>query len=188
MPNRIITKKNEELLTMDPETPVRPNTSGAVWPVLIAIPLLFVAFVIVLSLVKPPEELLTLRDTDDAMRLVQVLDLKDGADWYDLTQRRLNPPEGVPMHWSRLPDLPLLGVLTLAEPLLGRTAAVNLAATLTPPVLWVGFFAAFVWAVMPLVERSVWPMAGLVCLVCSPRMAISCRCGSIITAGSCCWP
>ena len=149
---------------MDPETPVRPNTSSAVWPVLIAIPLLFVAFAIVLSLVNPPEERLTFRDTDDAMRMVQVLDLKDGADWYDLTQRRLNPPEGVPMHWSRLPDLPLLSVLTLTEPLLGRTAAVNLTATLIPPLLWVGFFAAFVWAVMPLVERSVWPMAGMVCL------------------------
>jgi len=140
------------------------SDTHVVWPVLIAIPLLFVVFAIVWSLAQPAAERLTLPDTDDAMRMVQVLDLKDGAAWHDLTQRRLNPPEGVPMHWSRLPDLPLLGVLTVAEPWRGRAEAVNLAATLVPPLLWLGFFAAFVWAAAPLIARAAWPMAGLVCL------------------------
>ena len=45
--------------------------------------------------------------TDDAMRLVQVRDLLAGQGWFDLTQYRLNPPDGVAMHWSRLIDLPI---------------------------------------------------------------------------------
>ncbi|WP_382237730.1 hypothetical protein [Hansschlegelia quercus] len=69
--------------------------------------------------------------TDDAMRLVEVRDWLGGQGWFDLTQRRLNPPDGVIMHWSRLIDLPialLLKLFGLAMP--GDRA---LAATLT---LW----------------------------------------------------
>jgi len=47
--------------------------------------------------------------TDDAMRLVEVRDLLGGQSWFDLTQYRLAPPEGVRMHWSRLIDLPPRG-------------------------------------------------------------------------------
>ena len=54
---------------------------------------------------------------DDFMRVVQVLDWVDGQGWNDMVQRRVNPPAGVDMHWSRLADLPLTAVITLAEPL-----------------------------------------------------------------------
>jgi len=50
-------------------------------------------------------------DPDDQMRLLQVRDLIAGQGWFDLTQHRINPPEGLAMHWSRLVDLPLLAVL-----------------------------------------------------------------------------
>ncbi len=46
-------------------------------------------------------------DTDDAMRMVQVRDLIAGQSWFDLTQRRMAPPEGAPMHWTRAVDAPL---------------------------------------------------------------------------------
>ena len=75
------------------------------------------------------------RDTDDYMRLVQVLDLLDGAGWYDLRQERLNPPDGVAMHWSRLPDLPLAGVIALLEPITGRERAVMAAGIAIPAAL-----------------------------------------------------
>ena len=48
---------------------------------------------------------LRLPDTDDAMRLQQVRDWLSGQPFADLSQHRL--AGGLPMHWSRLPDLPL---------------------------------------------------------------------------------
>ena len=52
-------------------------------------------------------------DTDDAMRMVQVRDWLAGQGWYDLRALRLDPPTGVVMHWSRLVDLPIAGLIRL---------------------------------------------------------------------------
>lgn len=46
-------------------------------------------------------------DSDDAMRLIEVRNLLDGQNWFDMTIGRLDPPGGVFMHWSRVVDLPL---------------------------------------------------------------------------------
>jgi hypothetical protein len=46
-------------------------------------------------------------DPDDALRLVQVRDWLAGQSWFDVTQYRVSPPGGVPMHWSRLVDVPI---------------------------------------------------------------------------------
>ncbi len=46
-------------------------------------------------------------DSDDAMRAVQVRDLIAGQSWLDMTARRLDPPDGLFMHWSRIVDTPL---------------------------------------------------------------------------------
>ena len=56
---------------------------------------------------------------DDYMRLFEVRDLLAGQSWWDVTQYRLNPPEGASMHWSRLVDLPL----ALLAMIVGETAA-----------------------------------------------------------------
>ena len=64
---------------------------------------------------------LRLPDTDDAMRLVQIRDWLAGQRFADLSQHRL--AGGVPMHWSRLPDLVPGGLIALLTPLLGRHAA-----------------------------------------------------------------
>ena len=82
-----------------------------------------------------------LRGPDDFLRLVQVADWLDGQGWSDTVQRRLNPPAGVAMHWSRLADAPLAAVIRLSEPWLGRDGAVYLSALLVPPLLG-GLFAA----------------------------------------------
>jgi hypothetical protein len=52
------------------------------------------------------------QDPDSMMRLVQVRDLLGGQAWFDLMQHRLDPPNGLLMHWSRLIDAPL-AALTL---------------------------------------------------------------------------
>ena len=40
-------------------------------------------------------------------------------DWFDLRQYRLNPPVGANIHWSRLVDLPIAGLILALRPLVG---------------------------------------------------------------------
>jgi len=44
------------------------------------------------------------RDTDDATRLEMVRELLAGRGWYDQLLTRIDPPNGLWMHWSRLLD------------------------------------------------------------------------------------
>jgi len=71
-------------------------------------------------------------DGDDALRLQQVRDLLAGQGWYDLTQHRIAPPGGVPMHWTRVVDLPLALVIVLLRPLIGMAQAESAALALVP--------------------------------------------------------
>ncbi|MCJ7421301.1 AcrB/AcrD/AcrF family protein [Sphingomicrobium astaxanthinifaciens] len=75
---------------------------------------------------------LNLRDTDDNLRLLQVRDWLAGQGWYDLRQYRMLAPQGADIHWSRLVDLPLAGLIALTEPLIGVDAAERFAATVVP--------------------------------------------------------
>jgi len=50
-------------------------------------------------------------DNDDVMRLVEVRDLLAGQGWFDLMQYRLGLEGGTLMHWSRLIDLPIAGLI-----------------------------------------------------------------------------
>lgn len=54
---------------------------------------------------------LSLGDTDDNMRYLQVRDWLNGQSWWDLRQYRLDPPRGADIHWSRLVDLPIAGLM-----------------------------------------------------------------------------
>jgi hypothetical protein len=80
--------------------------------------------------------------TDDAMRLAQVRDLMGGQGWFDLTQTRLNPPEGVVMHWSRLVDLPIAATLGLAERALDGDAALKVMLAVWPALLFLAALLA----------------------------------------------
>lgn len=73
-----------------------------------------------------------LGDTDDNMRIMQVRDLLQGQDWYDLRQHRLNPPIGANIHWSHLVDLPIAGLILLTKPLFGGIIAEKIAVTVAP--------------------------------------------------------
>lgn len=75
---------------------------------------------------------LTFRDPDDALRLVQVRDFLAGQSWFDVSQHRINPPTGGPMHWSRLVDLPLAAIILLLRPLLGQALAEGIACAIVP--------------------------------------------------------
>ena len=73
-----------------------------------------------------------LGDTDDNMRMMQVRALLHGQDWFDLRQYRLNPPYGANIHWSRLVDLPLAGLMLLLQPFVGGPKAQLIAAGVAP--------------------------------------------------------
>lgn len=84
-------------------------------------------------------------DPDDQMRLLQVRDWLAGQSWFDLTQHRLNLPDGVPMHWSRVVDLPIAVVIVALRPLLGQLAAEHVALVVVP-LLTLGTVMALVAA------------------------------------------
>jgi hypothetical protein len=74
-------------------------------------------------------------DTDDAMRLVEVRDFLAGQGWFDLHQYRLDPPADLPMHWSRLVDLPIAVLIRLAEFVVPTATAEKLAMYLWPTLV-----------------------------------------------------
>ena len=73
-----------------------------------------------------------LGDTDDNMRMMQVRNLLAGQGWYDLRQYRLDPPFGANIHWSRIVDLPIAGIMLALRPLLGGANAETVAVALAP--------------------------------------------------------
>lgn len=95
---------------------------------------------VMLILYGPAIGTMDFRDGDDALRLVQVRDLIAGQSWFDTSQHRINPPTGGLMHWSRLIDVQIAGLILLLEPLLGRAAAEQWAAALYPPMLLLPLF------------------------------------------------
>lgn len=86
------------------------------------------------------------RDTDDALRYVEVHAFLNGQNWFDVSQHRINPPIGGPMHWSRLVDLPIAGLFLLFQPFVGAALADRIAMTLTPLGLIVAMFVMFALA------------------------------------------
>lgn len=80
-----------------------------------------------------------INDTDDAMRLVEVRDFLNGQGWYDLTQYRLDAPYGASIHWSRLIDAPIAGLILLLRPLFG-SGAETAAAYVYPALMLLGLF------------------------------------------------
>lgn len=103
-------------------------------------------------------------DPDDPMRLQQVRDLIAGQSWFDVTQYRMNPPLGAPMHWSRLIDVPIAALILLLRPLLGAGQA-ELAAIVAVPLLTL---AACMAASASLARRLLSPGAGLAAAALTP--------------------
>jgi len=107
----------------------------------------------------------SLSDTDDNMRFDQVRDWLGGQGWYDLRQYRLNPPVGFSIHWSRLVDLPLAGLILVLNPLLGAPLGYRWACAIAPllPMLLAFWMMAIV--VRRLVSAKSYPLA-LTILLC----------------------
>ncbi|MET0376315.1 MAG: hypothetical protein ABW128_18915, partial [Rhizorhabdus sp.] len=85
---------------------------------------------------------LVMWDADDYLRLQQVRDWLAGQSFFDVRQYRLDPPSGVAMHWSRLVDLPLAGLILLLQPVVGMVWAERIAVLVVPLITLGGAFSA----------------------------------------------
>jgi hypothetical protein len=74
---------------------------------------------------------------DDFMRLFQVRSLLSGQSWYDSTAYRMLLPEGADIHWSRLIDAPIAGLVYLMSPLMGQQLAERLTTIIWPTIILV---------------------------------------------------
>ncbi|HYA07373.1 MAG TPA: hypothetical protein VEF90_15920 [Xanthobacteraceae bacterium] len=95
-----------------------------------------------------PQTAVTLNDTDDAMRLVQVREFLGGHGWFDLHVARLQPPLGYDPHWSRLIDAGLAGLFIVFHHFTDAAFAERLMRAVWP-LLWllpaIGGAAAIAW-------------------------------------------
>jgi len=101
----------------------------------------------------------SLADTDDNLRISQVRALLAGQNWFDLRQYRLNPPLGANIHWSRLVDLPIAGIILLLRPIVGGADAERTAVAIAPmlPMLLLLFSLAL--TSRRLIDRRAYPLA-----------------------------
>jgi len=82
-----------------------------------------------------------------------------GQNWFDLRQYRLNPPFGANIHWSRLVDLPIAGIILALRPIVGGPDAERTAAAVAPmlPMLLLLFSLAL--TCRRLIDRRAYPLA-----------------------------
>lgn len=100
-----------------------------------------------------------LGDTDDNMRMMQVRGLLHGQGWFDLRQYRLNPPLGANIHWSRLVDLPIAGLILALRPLLGGAGAERWAVAIAPLLPALLMFGAVALTARRLIGAAAYPLA-----------------------------
>ena len=113
---------------------------------------------------------LSLSDTDDNMRLMQVRALLNGQGWYDLRQYRMNPPGGFDMHWTRIVDLPIAGLILAFRPFVGIFWAERLACGIAPLLPLSVAMASLSFTVRRLVSPVAWPLALVFLMLCTATM------------------
>ena len=102
---------------------------------------------------------LSLGDTDDNMRLMQVRAWLNGQGWYDLRQYRMNPPVGFDMHWSRVVDLPIAGLILFFRLFTSNSWAERLACGIAPLLPLAVVMVSLSAVVRRLVAPLAWPLA-----------------------------
>lgn len=113
-------------------------------------------------------------DPDDYMRLQEVRDWMAGQSWFDVTQYRINPPNGLLMHWSRLVDLPLAGAITLLRPFVGMTQAETIACIIVP-LATLGLIGLLIAALTRRLIGKPLALAAMACCVTAPEILWSAR-------------
>ena len=99
-----------------------------------------------------------LGDTDDNMRMMQVRGLLQGQGWFDLRQHHLSPPSGANIHWSRLVDLPIAGLILALRPILGGAAAERWAVAIAPLLPYLLLLFSLAVTTRRLIDRRAYPL------------------------------
>ena len=73
-------------------------------------------------------------DSDDVMRLVQIKDYLAGQSWFHTDQYRMGLAGGTDMHWSRLPDIPIILLTHIFDIFMPQEQALMWAFTIWPPL------------------------------------------------------
>ncbi|WP_176596868.1 MULTISPECIES: hypothetical protein [Sphingobium] len=115
---------------------------------------------------------LQFRDPDDAMRLQQVRDWLHGQGFWDVSQHRVNPPAGGPMHWSRIVDMPIAALIVLLRPLLGAAQAEIAACVLAPLLLLGGLTAALFQAARRATDSGIVALLAVALLLTTPTILV----------------
>ena len=102
---------------------------------------------------------LSLGDTDDNMRLMQVRAWLNGQGWYDLRNYRLDPPRGFDIHWSRIVDLPIAGLILFFRLFTSNAWAERLACGIAPLLPLSIAMLGVAATVRRLVHPLAWPLA-----------------------------
>jgi hypothetical protein len=97
-----------------------------------------------------------LGDTDDNMRMMQVRGLLHGQGWFDLRQHRL---AGSNIHWSRLVDLPIAGLILALRPLIGGAAAERWAVGIAPLLPYLLMLFSVALTARRLIDPRAYPLA-----------------------------
>jgi hypothetical protein len=106
-----------------------------------------------------------LPDTDDNMRIMQVRGLLHGQGWFDLRQYRMNPPFGANIHWSRLVDLPIAGLILGLRPILGGPGAERWAVAIAPLVPYLPLLTGLALTARRLIHPLAYPLVLVIILL-----------------------
>jgi hypothetical protein len=99
-----------------------------------------------------------LSDTDDNMRMMQVRALLHGQGWFDLRDYRMNPPFGANIHWSRLVDLPIAGLILGLRPFLGGADAEKWAVAIAPMLPYLLLLFSLALTARRLIDPRAYPL------------------------------
>lgn len=102
-----------------------------------------------------------LPDTDDNMRIMQVRAWLHGQDWFDLRQYRMNPPFGANIHWSRVVDLPIAGLILGLRLFLDGPTAERWAVAIAPMLPYLLLLFSLALTARRLVDPKAYPFAFL---------------------------
>lgn len=113
-----------------------------------------------------------LGDTDDNLRMAEVRAWLHGQGWYDLRQYKLDPPDGANIHWSRLVDLPIAGMILLFRLFVSGALAEKWAVAVAPLLALGATMAAMSLTVRRLVAPAAFPVAMLFLFCAANLMAM----------------
>ncbi|MFN5824838.1 MAG: hypothetical protein ACK44T_12530, partial [Sphingomonadales bacterium] len=113
-------------------------------------------------------------DPDDQLRLVQLRDFLGGQSWWDSSQYRLNAPDGAPMHWSRLIELPLAAIILALRPLLGTYGA-EMAAGIIVPLGCYALIAAILASIAARIAGHIAGVSALMMAMVAPALSMQLR-------------